>query len=298
MTNIDIMITGSSRPQLIPYCVDAIKRFITSQSKTINYKWYLHEDSIFPELSKQTVEYAKSTGIFEKIILTEPAEGLGLSIDRMIREHITAPFMLYVQEDFEFNRTGIDMDRIIWTMNNHKSINYIIFNKRNNRKVSKTFIPEECDFDGMKLTLWNACNMIPSLWRMDKCREKWRVRVNIPEGYWINSWGNQDQRNDVAWLKNNMGCYLYGGYNEYAYAEHIGNTWRMEEWRMIDGKPGGNLGFEVLKDQYKIPWLKSEKRPINKDLKFDKKDLENEGFKKAWDNLSDNAKKELDHGFK
>lgn len=238
--------------------------------------------------------YIWKTGLFEEVIVTDPAQGLGRGMDIMIKNYITAPYMLYIQEDFEINRTGIDIDRLIWAMENHESINYVIFNKRKNTGVGADFSPKEYNFDGLKLTSWNACNFIPSVWRMSKCKEIWTgYRKSHPEGYWINLWGNHETRCDAEWLENNMGCYLYGGFGEHAYVEHMGNTWRMAKWRMVDGKPGGNLGYDLIRHKWNVPWLKPERRPINKEAEFNMDGRISDTYNQIWENLPDELKEEF-----
>ncbi len=292
MNKVDILITGSSRPQLIPYCVESIQRFIVSQAKDTEFKWFLHEDAIIPSKSEAVVKFAEQTGLFEKVVVTVPSRGLGHGMDLMIKNHITAPYMLYVQEDFEIERTGIDIDRIIWTMERHPELNYIIFNKIKNGMRIADFQPEEFDFDGLKLTINNACHFIPSFWRMCTCRGRWSMREHRPEGHFVNQWGDHLQRSDIEWSKKNMGCYFYGGLGEYPYVSHNGATWRMAEWRRDGNKPGGKREWDVMRFQWRAPWVLKEARPVNKSIEFnDKSILETDSFKKIYKKLPDNIKK-------
>jgi hypothetical protein len=75
MINLDVLIMASSRPQLIPYCLQSFERFVESQQTNIKFRYLLHEDFVFPKESEKVIQWAKKWGKFDVIIEGNPKKG-------------------------------------------------------------------------------------------------------------------------------------------------------------------------------------------------------------------------------
>ncbi len=254
MKEIDVLVMSSSRPALIPYTINSFKRFVDSQCHC-KLRYLLHEDFVFPESSNDVIKWAVNSGVFDVIEKHNPKIGLGPAMSYMFKKHIRTKYMFYLQDDWEFERTGIDLDRILWIMDRHPEINLILFNKYKNMGSYAGFSSVLREFDGMKLKTYNGWSFIPGIWRMNFIRNKWVTSKEKPEAY-LNS--HLD--------KKNIGIYFYGGDGENRWVRHLGNSFRMAAWQLKNGKPGGSLNYECREIEtggyYRAPWLpKIKARP-------------------------------------
>ena len=252
----DVLITSSSRPILIPYLLNSFKRFVDSQCHC-KLRYLLHEDFVFPKSSNDVIKWAVNSGVFDVIEKHNPAIGLGLSITHMLN-FIKSKYIVYLQDDFEFVRTGIDLDRIFWTMDRHPEINLILFPQYNNKKAVKHFLSRETEFDGCLFTLYDSWSFNPGVWRMNWFKSYWKAFKEYPEN-------NFNKYLRIS--SYNTGFYFLGGFNEYNFVKHIGCTWRVANWRLINDDYGGDIDFEVCKIKNKkidrAPWLPPyPKRPV------------------------------------
>jgi hypothetical protein len=65
---------------------------------------------------------------------------------------------------------------------------------------------------------------------------------------------------DVKYCEKNIGAYIYGQQGEHRYVRHLGNDWRMADWRLENGRPGGRHHSNMDKP-YMAPWLPYPKFP-------------------------------------
>ena len=254
---------GSSRPQLLAFTWESFEKFVMYRKKL---KVLFHEDCLFPGMSNDSIEYANSKGF--QVTESKPNIGLGLAMDLMFKK-TKAEYVLYLQDDWEFE-LPVDLDRILHIMDNHQEINCVTFNKYRNMKKLDGFEDKEYIFDNQRFCIYGGWQFLPGVWRMSKVREKWRVREIRPEGYFQNSFGTHNQRLNHEFLEKNVGAYMLGGMGQYRYVRHIGNTWRMADWRMKHGKPGGTLHWEFMNiKRDRAPWLgEMPERPMNHDIKL------------------------------
>jgi hypothetical protein len=243
----------------------------------------IHEDFVYPELSKQTVKFAKDclAPEFEVVESSLPKIGVGHAMDKMFKL-VESDYVFYMQDDWEFERP-VELDRLIWTMENHKRINCVTFNKCKNMKPLEGFDikdeDKEYDYDGLKLCIYPGWFFLPGLWRMSKIREKWSPRKVRPEGHWQNQFGDHWKRvKDIKHLEENVGAYMYGGMGEYRYVRHIGSTWRMADWQLKTNnfKPTGCRHWDFMNlKRDRAPWLGDmPERPINRGVPLTKEGKE------------------------
>ena len=262
MKKIDMLITSSSRPQLFPYCWESFKKYVVFSGQI---RVFVHEDFVFPDKSKRVINYLeklKKRGEIHEYCVHSPAVGLGRAMDFMLRSKITANYMIYLQEDWEFERP-VDLDRIIWTMENHHEINLLLFNKfRNMASVTRVKQPQ-FTYKGLDMCLSASWAFLPGIWRMSHAMKYWRMREHHPEGYMTNSFGTHQQRANNDYSKKIMGAYWLGKIGEPRYVRHIGNNWRMASWRLEKGRPGGRHDAKTMDFPHRANWLPiQEDRPV------------------------------------
>lgn len=257
---IDILITGSSRPHLFPYFWKSFENMMHYRGEK---RIIVHEDFVFPEESEKVVEWVSQNIPEAEIIRHRPPIGLGPALDDLIKNKLKSKYCFYLQEDWEFERP-VDVDEILWVMDRHEKINLVFFNKiRNDVSMNKSTQPEY-NYDELKMCLYHQWTFLPGIWRMSHVRKHWRCRFNRPEGYFTNSFGNHEQRMSNEFCEKNIGAYMYGRTGDYRYARHLGNDWRMAEWRLEKGKPGGCHDESRMDLPYMAPWIEYKERPVHK----------------------------------
>ena len=259
---IDILIMGSSRPQLIPYMWESFKRMCIIRQP---YRVFFHEDFAFPSTSagvRKMLQDMKRNKSITDFVYHNPAIGLGPAMDRMFKKYVTADYMLYLQEDWEFERP-VDIDKITWMMDQNKDVNLVYFNKYRTTVAMSGFTQQPVNKSGVNLCLSNSWPFLPGIWKMPFVRPRWRTRKNNPE-----SWFTQvfEGRENAGWCRKNMGAYIYGKQGEHRYVRHIGNSWRMARWRLEGGHPGGMIEWDVQDLPQKAPWI-----PLTPDVPLNKK---------------------------
>lgn len=264
---IELLIFGSSRPLLFPFCWESFKKYVHYRKKM---NVIFHEDQVFPKESKKVLSYLKKNNIpFESHC---PSIGLGKSMDFLFK-NVKSSYIFYLQDDWEFERP-IDIDLLLWVMENNKNINCIFLNKYRNFKVLNDMIHPQYTYNGVDMCLYHAWSFLPGIWRMSKVIEYWDVRESHPEGHFTNRFGNHEERTDVKFCEEKMGVYTLGKNEDYRYIRHIGNDWRMASWRLEDGKPGGCNDPNRMDYPFRAPWLpKLEKRPSFKSM-YSKEEIE------------------------
>jgi hypothetical protein len=270
-----ILITGSSRPHLWPYFWESFKKMCIIRQP---YRVIVHEDSVsnYHDRSAKVIRYVnhlKSKGEIQQIDQTTPAKGLGWVLNHYIKKILNTKYVFYMQEDWEFERP-IDIDQITHTMDAHNNMNLVFFNKIRNSGVINKAEQREYTYDGMKVCLYHGWAFLPGIWRLPFVRKHWTSTSFKPEGHFTNSFGTHDQRMSVDYCHKNMGAYIYGPQADARYIRHLGNDWRMAQWRLEGsgrGHPGGR--HDVAMDvPYMAPWLKKNfyyKRPVQADEGYD-----------------------------
>ena len=231
---IDVIVTGSSRPDLLEKTVNS---FLDRLKTTRGFRFLLHEDCIFEVESEESIEWAKYSLLFDETILSKPHVGLGEGI-RILLQKVKSPFLIYLQDDWELERE-VDLDALIQAFEENNCINHVHFNKYKTSGSMNGFQQVEHEFSGIKMCLYNAWAFLPSVWRTKFVKPRFVVRYERPEGYFTNTFGNHEQRRDTGYCKRFMGCYIYGPQGDYRYLRHLGNARRMASWRLEGGRPGG-----------------------------------------------------------
>jgi len=250
--SLDVLITGSSRPLLWPLFWESYKKMCIIRAP---HKVMVHEDFVFPGESQKVMNYVKglqSAGEIHTLDYDKPPMGLGRSMTPYIMKKLKSKYLFYIQEDWMFLRP-IDIDHIMWVMDNNPKINLIFFNKiRNDPSINHLKQPEY-EYSGMKMCLYHGWCFLPGIWRMDFVRSRWQTSTYKPEGHFVNSAfpGRANERYCV----NQIGAYIYGKANEYNYVRHLGNDWRMAQWQLKNGKPGGSHNSETMDKNYQAPWV-------------------------------------------
>lgn len=271
---IDLLIMGSSRPQLWGYMWDSFQDYVHWRNP---YTVFMHEDFIYPEKSEAALSLASN---FIKNLDShyhDPPIGLGPAMDYMFRWineiKVDTKYIFYMQDDWEFERP-IDVEQLVWIMERNPDINCIFFNKYPNFPTLNGIEQPQCTVDNVDMCLYHSWTFLPGIWRMSHVRKYWRVRKERPEGYFTNAFGTHEQRSDHNYAIKNLGVYMLGKQNDPRYVRHLGDDWRMAEWRMKDGKPGGSYDPEVMDDPYRAKWLPSlEDRPHRK-KQYTKEEIE------------------------
>ena len=256
----EILITSSSRPQLWPYFWKSFKEMIHYRDKNTQIK--IHEDFIYKNKSHEACGWINANLPIKRTqtFINKPAIGLGYTLDFMIKR-LESKYTFYTQEDWEFERP-VDLDQLMWVMDENPHINLIFLNKINNLKIMNGAPHPEREFSGVKMCVYHAWTFLPGLWRTDFVKRHWRCRKERPEGFFTNTFGNHDQRMDVDYCERTFGAYSLGASMDWRYARHIGNDWRMAEWRRtIKGGPGGVHDKERMDLPYMAPWIEYKERP-------------------------------------
>ncbi len=270
MDDFTIIITGSSRPELLKVTVETFKRFLCTEK---NIKWIMHEDIIYKNESEKSIEYAKNNNID---IIYSNGVGLSTGLSKLVKK-IDSKYVLYLQDDWELERP-IELDKLIWLMDNNDYINNIIFSQyRIPKEIAGIKLHQKC-VDTVNLVELNAWYLNPGV-----CRSK------ILKKYWVNIRNNKPEQFFINKLRNNSisGIYWLGKIGDYRYIRHLGCTWRMAKWRRNGNKPGGNVIWEISSLNHRAPWLKYKKRYINRKIKIGDLDKENKKILENHPDLKD-----------
>ena len=197
--DLDVCIFGSSRPKLIPFMWESFNRMVIFRGKK-RILW--NEDFVFPNESKKSVEIINKYNV--NLYCRNPKIGLGKSMDEIFK-HVKSKYIFYLQEDWIFERP-IDLDQILWVMDENPKINCIFFHKINiTGSVNK--IPQtEFIYSGLPMCIYPGWAFLPGIWRMDKVRKHWKSSEHRPEGFFGNQLGTNEQKSNIEYLKKNIGC--------------------------------------------------------------------------------------------
>ena len=268
---LEVLITGSSRPQLFPFFYESFKKMCIIRDTP---KITMHEDFVFPEQSKKLVRLVKSK--YPEITLDTdiPPRGLGWTLEHYLFNRIQTKYILYLQEDWMFERP-IDIDKLVWIMDKNQDINLIFFNKiRNNASINQQK-QEMVDYEGYKFCCYHSWTMLPALWRVDFVKKHWPRGVRIkPESAFTQQFGTHNTRTPVDYCRKNIGAYIMGKTGEHRYVRHMGNDWRMAAWQLENASdhggpsgtlvPGGNHNSKTMDLNYIAPWVPYPETPIQR----------------------------------
>ena len=92
---IDVLVMASSRPDLLKITCEKFKEYITFRD---GFRWMIHEDFVYPEESKKSVEYALNN--FDIVESSLPKIGVGYAMDKMFKS-VESDYLFYLQDDWE-----------------------------------------------------------------------------------------------------------------------------------------------------------------------------------------------------
>jgi hypothetical protein len=286
---LDIVICGSSRPKLVPYCIESLRRFIISQSRNTDFRIIYSEDFVNTKDSEEVVKWCENNGV-DRIIKNNPPIGYGNSLYNIINNEVKSEYMINLQDDWEFERTGIDIDRLIWTMKTN-DIWSIVFHKYAINRYKKDHFNEEIDFTGLKLVPCNGFRMIPSIWNTNIVKNHFKKCDTKPEAALINSFGTGEERNDKNYCMKNVKSFYLGGKNEPRWVRHLGNTWRKRQFS--NKYDNGCVEWDILDLRDKPQWIEHYIRPMNVKWCEASDPIKKDFFLKLLDTFPENIRKEF-----
>lgn len=164
--NIDIAITGSSRPSLYPIFWESFNKMVKMNDKP-NITAY--EDVIFKSESDRVREYIESK--VDRYVEINPNKRLGYVFNLLLSE-VKTKYYMYLQEDWKFLKK-IDVDKIIEVMEDHTNIKQVWFPKRLLKNTYNTFCGDTFDVDGVDLVPYNSWAFLPHIGRTEFVRDIW-----------------------------------------------------------------------------------------------------------------------------
>lgn len=267
MSNLEVFITSSSRPQLWPFFWESVRKMC------IMREWprvRVHEDFVLPDKSREVEKYVKNQPDIHDFYKSESRVGLGRVLTRFLKgPAFKSKYVLYLQEDWEFERP-IDIDKIIWIMDQNPKMNLVFFNKIRNNAVINKQRQTQHTFSGYPFCLYHSWTFLPGIWRVNFVRQKmFEIGGSFspmkPEGHFTTSaFGSHDARENEKYCIDKIGAWIYGKTGEHRYVRHLGNDWRMAEWQMTNGKPGGNHNSKTMDLKYMAPWVPYPERPTSR----------------------------------
>lgn len=216
---VDFIITSASRPEMIEL-VESFQEKVIFSGK---FNWYLHED-VVPGMengSNKLVNYARKSGLFKEIIVSNPRQGRGPALNKL-KKHIKTDYIFYTEEDFRFMRY-INVDRLIDLMETYEKINQIGFANRYwpcipckpNPLGESQYFYEPRKFDEITLLVSERWLWFPALWRRSFIWKYWNFsqqKTNHDLNRRIKGTDNKDW--DCNWLEATIGSYLLDGTGE------------------------------------------------------------------------------------
>lgn len=248
----DVIITSSSRPELLKLTLDGMEKYIHFHG---NFRFILNEDFVFPNESEKLVEWARKSGYFkeEDIIINRKPLGLEKALLNLM-DRVKTPFCFHMQDDWVFERP-IELDKVMYIMENIKEVNNILFYKARVPIVKDSVLMREYYFAQFPqfLTLDYSWELMPGVWRTSfakpMIKEAMTIKVNRFRPTQKNKFRTapakitnylrpKSKRDDMDYLYHNMGVFFWGAWGEPRWCRHIGENARMEAWRLSGGQPG------------------------------------------------------------
>lgn len=270
MQKLDVLITGSSRPECLKVTIES---FLTQVQFSGEFRFLMHEDAVYRRMSDKVKDYVNlQDGLFKVFVFDYPHIGLGKSIGRML-DHIESDFMFYLQDDWKFERL-INLDKVIAIMKANADIRQIWFNKNKNFKQLKGWEFTERKEQGETLCLNDLWCMLPAVWRTETIKKKahvfnshslaWPIEGHITRCFG----GSPEQREVPSFCKKMIGSYRWGPVGDYRQIVHLGDDLQMQFWQRKQGRPGSNKVDPIEIDGYsKHPDVVYTERPDITDYK-------------------------------
>jgi hypothetical protein len=230
---IDIMRTSASRPDLLK---ESTKSLIKNLKYSGKLRWFLHEDVLNIENSKKCLDYSRELSIYNKIEVSNPPIGQGLSLSWLISQ-MESEFVINWEDDY-IARMEIPLDLCVAVLKQHKDINQIAFQKRpimgekpgfKKKEVTRKIILNDEELD-VNLVVNPHWAFIPSIYRRSYLKSKW-----VNEGGQIH-WtfntrlkGGNGMKRDADWVIANTGTYFLGKIEGGWYTYHIGGGKSLRE---------------------------------------------------------------------
>ena len=239
---IDLQIVSASRLLHLMNMADSMKKCIFRHCKM---RSIIHDDVI-----AGCEDVDRVTKLGDEFYQSDPPIGQARAI-HFLMEKWRTPYIFHVEDDWEFE-LPVDLDRILWTMENNSRINCIFFNKQHNRHEIEGFIQEEVDFDGLKCCKSYHWPFLPGIWRADVFKAKWKFRQDRPEGYFNQQFGTHEERQELA--KQDKFCvYMLGESEHPRYVRHQGENDSRLSWRKNRHK--GKIKYSMDDVRSRAPWL-------------------------------------------
>jgi len=213
---IDVMRTSDSRPDLLALSTESIVNKMKF-SGTMN--WFLHEDFLNRELSKQCVKWANESGLFKTVIADDPPVTQGNSLDKLFKLCKT-DYILNWEDDWELI-ADLDLNEVVGVMDENPDVNQVCFNKRPIMREKPGFIKKEVVRSGKKLTTNPHWAFLPALWRRSFISKHWFAFDHSNIWDLINRMRPWPTNGD--YIEKHIGTYYWGGIETGHYIKHIGH---------------------------------------------------------------------------
>jgi len=219
---IGITRTSASRPELLKVSTESlVKHLKFSGDLYIAY----HEDTLNVNGSDECEKYlfGDASILFAPDIYKrdDPPVTQVMSLTWLI-EQMDMEYFLNWEDDFEAVR-DIDLDLACKIMDENPDVNQIAFHKRQTMSHRGTFIKQEVERSGVKLTTdphWTVC---PAIWRREFIMRYWiDPTPGAHPAWWINPIIKGRGNRNPQWIIDNAGHYFLGGIGELAYCYHLG----------------------------------------------------------------------------
>lgn len=223
MRTIDVLITSTSRPELLARTVETMQNKLKFSGQL---RWLLHEDVLDELKSRVLLHNAKYSGLFIDTVISDPNIGLGRSIGTML-SYIKSPIFFRTDDDWEYIRE-IDLDALYDVFEQFDHINQVVFNKYQIISKKRDFERENYKYNQTWLTITRSWNWIPAIWRTQYAKDHYKTMngisgIDLLEGVKL----TPDKDISIGWLKDNIGAYFMGKIGDKgSYIKHVGGGQR------------------------------------------------------------------------
>ena len=165
---IEVMIDSGSRPFLLK---KTMPTFIEHFKYSGRLRWMFHEAILDPSLSKENLEWAHSSGIFDVIESTSNPKGEAISINTMLNKTV-GKYFIHVEDDYAFRR-DVDLDVMVHIFENASDVNQLVFNRRDTMVECANWYKGDYERAGHMLTTSPHWRFTPAIWRLDWIKPRW-----------------------------------------------------------------------------------------------------------------------------
>jgi hypothetical protein len=215
---IDVFITSASRLDCLKETIDTMKANLITSKK---FRIILHDDVVKIKESEAVEDWALNSGEIDMFIKTAPAKRLGSAITKCLPLIETELFLKW-EDDWRFLKE-VNLDEILGVMQNNLHINQVSFNAWDNEPIKHDIYRPVFGYDNIKLTQIQEWIVGVSVTRTSFIKSKWKPKFFDANDI-IQEMGTVDlsKGRDMEWMKNNVGCYFYGGHGDGPYVFHLG----------------------------------------------------------------------------